>query len=45
MHNKYHKSIYITTMFPCIIYNSTCFNISCHQQGVTYLTLWRRSFF
>jgi hypothetical protein len=31
--------VYIITMFPCITYNSTCFDILCHHQGVTYMLL------
>ena len=31
-------TVYITTVFPCIIYTPTCFDILCHQ-GVTYRLL------
>jgi len=31
--------VYITTVFSCVIYTPTCFNILCHHQEVTYLHL------
>jgi len=27
--------VYITTVFPCISYTATCFDILCHHQAVT----------
>ena len=35
----YTITVYITVLFPCIIYTATCFDILCHHQGVIHLLL------
>jgi len=37
VNNKY--TVYITTVFPCIISTATYFDILCNHQTVTYLLL------
>jgi hypothetical protein len=32
-------TVYITTLFPCVISTATCFDILCHHQTVTHLLL------